>query len=92
MVCKPDDKLVFQEEEFYTAFCEICGCWTKIYKFRSCEARLKGLEEKGIDPFKELRELEKLASYQTGERSLLPTSNSEKEKSAPSKKPSRRGR
>lgn len=91
MVCKPDNNLVFEEEEFYTAFCDVCSCWVKIYKFRSCETRHQKLIENGVDVFKDLRELEKLASYQTGQSAALPPAKVDKSK-APSPKPSRRGR
>lgn len=88
MVCKPDNNLVFEEEEFYTAFCDVCNCWVKIYKFRGCEERHKALEAKGVDIFKELREIEKIASFQMGE---APSILSSQKPNKPTK-PSRRGR
>lgn len=96
--CQIDNKTHFEEKIDYTVFCATCSCHVKIYKYRSCEARLNALEAEGEDVYREIREAEKMAAAQTGKvnTSLLVPSPASKKATATatkdSKKFSRRGR
>lgn len=91
MVCQVDNKNTFATEEPYTQKCEACSLYVKVYKLRSCEDRFKWCDENGIDLFKEFRELDKIAKFQSGEAAVLPKTSLAKQNSTP-KKPTRRGR
>lgn len=95
-ICTPDNKTAFEEQVEYTAYCQLCNCHVKIFKYRSCEARLNALEAEGEDVYKEIREAEKFAAAQTGKVNtslLVPSPASKKPTTTKDpKKFSRRGR
>lgn len=85
MICKIDNKAVFEGEEFNTTFCEACEHFCKIYHYRACEERHKWNLEKGIDVFSQQQMLDKIAGVQQ-KAPVDPTSPQSKQ-SPPKKDP-----
>lgn len=72
MNCTSNNQTHFNNEQDYTAFCEVCKLHVKVFKFRSCEIRHEALQKQGIDVFKEAKELDKVIGYQMGQQ-ISPT-------------------
>jgi hypothetical protein len=95
MACQVNNTTHFENKEEYSTHCSVCQLFVKIYKYRSCEDRLKALEAAGEDVFKSIREAEQLAAAQTGRvnTSTLASSSVKKDTNPKDpKKASRRGR
>lgn len=66
MICKIDDKKTFAEEQDYTVKCEACNLWCKVDRYRSCEERHAWNKEQGVDVFRSLSAIDRLAQVQQG--------------------------
>jgi phage terminase large subunit GpA-like protein len=66
MICKSDNKKVFEDPQDYTILCEACQLHCKLYHYRQCQARFEWNAENGNDILKQIAQSNKLAQSQTG--------------------------
>ena len=68
MTCKPDNKRIFEKEVVYSTKCEICKLFVKYQHYRSCEDRFKAHQEQGNDILAPVKEANRIAQAQTGQK------------------------
>ena len=97
MTCKIDNVKVFKEKQDYTTLCEACSLHCKIPHYRSCKERFEWNKQQGNDLMAKVRESNRLAQQQTGQKltavdGIQPEGASVPAKKDPKKKGSQRHR